>query len=128
MANPQRQTRNQVKRLSAETNQANNTQNNLINQHSDALVRQTSSILSIVAGTPDAIAELRTGMAAQAATQSAESRALRGGLDAVSKHMEALSFSVGTAWTGTRRQMVAMGRMVGRMGALVRDVRELFVL
>jgi hypothetical protein len=91
-------------------------------------MRQTSSILSIVAGTPDAIAELRAGMAAQAATQSTESRALQTGLDAVMEHMHALSLSVGTAWTGTQQQMVAMGRMVRRLSGVVKDIRELFFL
>ncbi|KAH6636439.1 hypothetical protein F5144DRAFT_179711 [Chaetomium tenue] len=41
--------------------------------------------------------------------------------------MEALSLTARSTWTGTRRQVVAMGRMVKRMGALMKDVQELFV-
>jgi hypothetical protein len=77
-----------------------------------------------VTGTPGAIADLRAAVG----EQSAESRTLRTGLDAVSRHMEALSDTARSTWTGTRRQVVALGRMVRRLSGVMADVRELFVL
>lgn len=41
---------------------------------------------------------------------------------------EIIAITARSTWTGTRRQVAAMGRMVKRMGSLVKDVRELFVL
>ncbi|EAQ91090.1 predicted protein [Chaetomium globosum CBS 148.51] len=40
---------------------------------------------------------------------------------------EIIAITARSTWTGIRRQVAAMGRMVKRMGSLVKDVRELFV-
>lgn len=91
-------------------------------------MQQTSSILSIVTTTPDAIADLRAVTVAHAVKQSAEGQVLQRGLEAVTKHMEALSLTTKNTWTVAQQHAGSMGRMVKRLGALMRDIREMFVL
>jgi SMC interacting uncharacterized protein involved in chromosome segregation len=91
-------------------------------------MQQTSSILNIVTATPAAIADLRAATTAHAHQQSAEARKLRRGLEAVSKHMDALSVSAKNSEVAAQRQTSALSRMVKRLGALIRDISKLFVL
>jgi len=114
--------------LSLQTQGAATAQSALIEQHSAALMQQTSSILNIVTATPAAIADLRAATTAHAHQQSAEARKLRRGLEAVSKHMDALSVSAKNSEVAAQRQTSALSRMVKRLGALIRDISKLFVL
>ncbi len=116
--------RTQIKSLSAELKGVETAQSALIDKHSTALLQQTSSILKIVATTPNAIADLRTVTVEHAARQSVEGQALQRGLDAVTKQMEALSLTTKQTW----RHATDMGRMVKRLSALMGDVRKLFLL
>lgn len=119
---------NQIKRFSAELKGIENAQSALIGKHSTALIQQTSSIFKIVAATPDAIADLRNVTVEHAAKQSIEGQALRRGLEAVTKHMEALSLTTKQTWTATQRHVAAMGRMMKRVSTLMGDIRKLFLL
>jgi hypothetical protein len=118
----------QIKRLSAEATEAGNYQSALIEKHSNALMRQTASIFTIVAATPKAIADLQSVTVMQAARQSKETQALRSGLEAVTRHMEMLSITTKKTWTVAQRHADSMGRAVKRLAALMSDIRELFVL
>ena len=120
--------RSQIKRLSAELKGVGNAQSALIDKHSTALLQQTSSIFKIVATTPNAIADLRTITVEHAARQSVEGQALQRGLEAVTKHMGALSLTTNQTWTAAQRHVADMGRMVKRLSALMGDVRMLFLL
>ncbi|KAG7294396.1 hypothetical protein NEMBOFW57_004467 [Staphylotrichum longicolle] len=117
----------QIKRLSSDIKGMESAQSALIEQHSSALIRQTSSILSIVTTTPNAIADLRAVTVAHAAKQSVQGQVLQRGLEAVTKHMEALSLTTKDTWAVARQHAGAMRRMVKRLSALMRDIRELFV-
>jgi hypothetical protein len=118
----------QIKHLSAELKGVENAQSALINKHSTALIEQTSSIVKIVTATPDAIADLRTITVEQAVRQSAEGQAHHRGLEAVTKHIEALSLTTKQTWTAAQRHAAAMGRIVKRLNALMGDIRKLFLL
>ena len=121
-------TRSQIKRLSLQSQGTTTAQSALIEQHSAALIQQTSSILNIVTATPAAIADLRAATTAHSQQQSVETRQLRRGLEAASQHLDALSLSSKSTEAAAQEQASALGWTVKRLGALIRDIRKLFVL
>ncbi|KAK0618888.1 hypothetical protein B0T14DRAFT_565795 [Immersiella caudata] len=117
----------QIKRLSSEVDRLGNTQSTLVNKHSSALLQQTSAIFTIVATTPKAIADLQLLTAEQGTKQSQEAQAVRSGLDSITKHMQALVIATNNSLATAQRHAASIGRAVKRLGALMRDIRELFV-
>ncbi|KAK4157975.1 hypothetical protein C8A00DRAFT_29046 [Chaetomidium leptoderma] len=117
----------QIKRLSSAVKGMESAQSALVEKHSNALMQQTSSIFSIVAAMPNVIADFQTITVEHAAKQSVQGQALQRGLDAVMKHMEALSLTTKNTWTAAQHHTAAMGRMVKRLGALMNDIRALFI-
>ncbi|KAJ8125192.1 hypothetical protein O1611_g8448 [Lasiodiplodia mahajangana] len=72
---------NHIKRLSVNMQQHDNRFSAKFDAHTNALVKQTSTILSLVAGTPDAIADLRALTIAQAEEQEQQARSLTRGMN-----------------------------------------------
>lgn len=91
-------------------------------------MRQTSSIFSIVAATPKAIADLQSLTATQATKQSQETQAIRTGLEAITNHMEMLTRATSRSWTVAQRQANSIGSAVKKLGALMQDIRKLLIL
>ncbi|KAK0654833.1 hypothetical protein B0T16DRAFT_318731 [Cercophora newfieldiana] len=111
-----------------EIGETGNGQPALIEKHCNALMEQTSSILTIVAITPKVIADLQSSAAMGAKRQSQEARALRFGLQAITKHLEMLSVTTNKAWMAARRHSDSISRAVVGLTALMTDIRELFTL
>lgn len=91
-------------------------------------MRQTSSIFTIVATTPKAIADLHALTATQATKQSQETQAIRTGLEAITSHMEMLSRAASGSWTVAQRHADSIGSAVKKLAALMQDIRKLLVL
>ena len=91
-------------------------------------MRQTSAIFTIVTATPKAIADLHSLTATQATKQSQEVRAIRLGLKAVTKQMEMLSRATSRSWAVAQRHADSIGSAVKKLAALMKDIRELFIL
>ncbi|PKK54794.1 hypothetical protein CI102_311 [Trichoderma harzianum] len=100
----------------------------LIKTHSDALIKQTSSILSLVSTMPDTIADLKLTTIMNDKKQSEQARMLEHGLAAVASHVGSLS-QIGVKVSGALSLHTAsMRRSVRRLLSLMRDIKELFVL
>ena len=105
-----------------------NAQSALIKTHSDTLVKQTSTILSIVSKTPDMIADLKATASTHASKKSEQTQILESGLAAVASHVSSLS-QIGITIPGVvSRHTAAMRRCVKRLISLMQDVKGLFVL
>ena len=91
-------------------------------------MQQTSAIFTIVTATPKAIADLHSLTTTQATKQSQEARAIRSGLKAVTKHMEMLSRATNKSWAVAQRHADSIGSAVKKLAALMKDIRELFIL
>ncbi|KAL5085828.1 hypothetical protein Trisim1_009898 [Trichoderma cf. simile WF8] len=103
-------------------------QSTLIKTHSDALIKQTSTILSLVSTMPDTIADLKLTTIMNEEKQSERARMLEHGLTVVTSHVESLS-QIGTKVSGTfSLHTASMRRSVKRLLSLMRDIKELFVL
>ncbi|KAK0766523.1 hypothetical protein N5P37_000248 [Trichoderma harzianum] len=103
-------------------------QSALIKTHSDALIKQTSSILSLVSTMPDTIADLKLTTIMNDKKQSEQARMLEHGLAAVASHVGSLS-QIGVKVSGALSLHTAsMRRSVRRLLSLMRDIKELFVL
>ncbi|KAK4188868.1 hypothetical protein QBC35DRAFT_531289 [Podospora australis] len=100
----------QIKRLSPDAEQAGNAQSALIEKHSSALMRQTSSIFTVVAATPKAIADLQSLTVKQATERSRESQAIRTGLEAVTTLMEVLSVATSSLAACSKEMLKVIGR------------------
>ncbi|KAL7954942.1 hypothetical protein V8C34DRAFT_327744 [Trichoderma compactum] len=100
----------------------------LIKTHSDALIKQTSTILSLVSAMPDTIADLKLITIMNDKKQSEQARMLEHGLAVVASHVGSLS-QIGVKVSGALSLHTAsMRRSVKRLLSLMRDVKALFVL
>ncbi|KAF3070200.1 hypothetical protein CFAM422_006759, partial [Trichoderma lentiforme] len=103
-------------------------QSTLIKTHSDALIKQTSTILSLVSTMPDTIADLKLTTIMNDKKQSEQARMLEHGLSVVASHVGSLS-QIGVKVSGALSLHTAsMRRSVRRLLSLMRDIKELFVL
>ncbi|KAL6825487.1 hypothetical protein J3E69DRAFT_380692 [Trichoderma sp. SZMC 28015] len=101
-------------------------QSTLIKTHSDALIKQTSTILSLVSTMPDTIADLKLTTIMNEKKQSEQARMLEHELKVVTSHVGSLS-QIGAKVSGTLSLHTAsMRRYVTRLllAAYSRDILE----
>ncbi|KAL6811872.1 hypothetical protein V8C40DRAFT_257667 [Trichoderma camerunense] len=118
----------QIRQLTDCVQGIGNAQSTLIKTHSDALIKQTSTILSLVSTMPDTIADLKFTTIMNEKKQSEQARMLEHGLAVVTSHVGFLS-QIGVKVSGTLSlHTTSMRRAVKRLLSLMRDIKELFVL
>ncbi len=105
-----------------------NVQSALIKTHSNSLLKQTSTILSIVSKTPDTIADLKATTIIHAKKQSEQAQMLEHGLTGVVSHVSSLSRVCLGISGALSLHTAAMKRCAKRLFRLMQDIKELFVL
>lgn len=94
----------------------------------DALLNQTSMILNLVAGTPDAIASLRALTVAQAQEQARQTKSLFGGIKSITARIEVLSLEFGATSTAVHGYVRSVHRTADRVFRLMQDIQRLVLL
>ncbi|KAI0106388.1 hypothetical protein GGR51DRAFT_559805 [Nemania sp. FL0031] len=107
---------NYIKWLSANVQQHDNRFSTKFDAQTTTLVKQTSTILNLVANTPDAIANLRGLTIAQAEKQEHQVRSLSRGMKSVKSRIEALSLNFSAASTA-----------IHRTANLIRNIQQLIL-
>lgn len=117
-----------MRQLTDRVRGVDNAQSALIRVHSEALIKQTSTILSIVSTTPDTIADLKAMTIMHARKQAAQAHALETGITEIASHVKSLS-QIGVTLSGAiSRQTSAMRRCIRRLASLMQDIKKLLVL
>ncbi|KAL6699471.1 hypothetical protein J3F84DRAFT_185442 [Trichoderma pleuroticola] len=118
----------QIRQLTDCVQGIGNAQSTLIKTHSDALIKQTSTILSLVSTMPDTIADLKLTTIMNDKKQSEQAQMLEHGLAVVASHVGSLS-QIGVKVSGAfSLHTASMRRSVKRLLSLMRDIKALFVL
>lgn len=94
----------------------------------NALLNQTSIILNLVTGTPDAIANLHALTATQAEEQARQTKSLFGGMKSIMSRIEAQSLEYSAASTAVHGYVRSVRKTADRVFRLMQDIQTLVLL
>ncbi|KAI1820856.1 hypothetical protein F4861DRAFT_545150 [Xylaria intraflava] len=93
----------------------------------DALTKQTSMILSLVADTPEAIANLRSITTAQVKEQSRQTKSLSRGMKLITSRIETLSQDFSATSRAVHEYTNGMRQMAARVFRFMQDIQKLLL-
>ncbi|KAH9896386.1 hypothetical protein F4778DRAFT_265730 [Xylariomycetidae sp. FL2044] len=116
--------RGNIRRLSSQVKQADESQSALIQSHSSAIRDQTSKILSAVAGVPKDLADLRSVLVTQADDRSKRIETLGRDLKSLDTRVNGLVEATSRASATVRSHVTSMHHTVTAVFRLMRDIKN----
>jgi hypothetical protein len=107
--------------------QHDNQFSNKFDTQTAALVKQTSTILSLVAGTPGAIADLHALTIAQAEERERQTQSLFGGMKSVMSRIEILSLDISATSTAVHEYTNCIRQAADKTFTLMRNIQKLLL-